>query len=131
MAKLNLNSVLCNRSVNDNVVTARMGIGSQRANTQATAALSLGLPAPAGPEPIPAPRAVSALVDSDYRDTSRGRTGRSETSPNAGGSVLPHRCSGFSARTAIAKRWHQAKQQGFMKSQTLLADATRATRERQ
>ena len=29
MAKLNLNSVLCNEQVNDNVVAARMGIGSQ------------------------------------------------------------------------------------------------------
>jgi hypothetical protein len=131
MAKLNLNSVLCNLSVNDNVVAARMGIGSQRGSWQATASLPMGWPVPTGPAPTSDPREASALVESDdYRDARRERAGRSEISPNAGGTVLPHRCSGHRARTVIAKRWHLAKQQGFMKSQTLLANATRATRDR-
>jgi hypothetical protein len=124
MAKLNSNSVLCNLSVNDNVVAARMGIGSQRGSWQTTASLPPGLPAPTF-----ALREASALVESDYRDARRERAGRSEISPNAGGTVLPHRCPG-ECRTAIDKRWHFAKQQGFMKSQMLLANATRATRDR-
>ncbi len=129
MAKLNSNLVLCNVSVNDNVVAARMGIGSQRGYWQTTASLPLGLPAPSGIEPTFASREASALVESDdYRDARRERAGRSEISPNAGGTVLPHRCPGH-ARTAINKRWQFAKQQGFMKSQMLLANATRATRD--
>jgi len=131
MAKLNSNSVLCNLSVNDNVVAARMGIGSQRGSWQATASHPLGLPALAGTVPTLATREASALVVSDdYRDARRERAGRSEISPNAGGTVLPHRCPG-ECRTAIDKRWHFAKQQGFMKSQMLLANATRATRGRE
>jgi hypothetical protein len=127
MAKLNSNLVLCNLSVNDNVVAARMGIGSQRGSWQATASLPTGLSAPTF-----APREASALVESDdYRDARRERAGRSEISPNAGGTVLPHRCPGHESRTAIDKRWQFAKQQGFMKSQMLLANATRATRGRE
>ncbi len=125
MAKLNRNSVLCNVAVNDNVVAGRMDIGSQRANMQAAAILSQGRPACAGLEPTPAVRVVWALVASDYCDTSRERTGRSEISPFAGGFVLPR--PGHTAETAIAKRWPPARLQGFKQSPMQLASLTRLT----
>jgi hypothetical protein len=74
MAKLNLNSVLCNVQANDNVVAARMGIGSQL-SLQTAAILSHGRPVSPGPD-MPEPRGgiERALA---YRDASATRIGRS------------------------------------------------------
>jgi hypothetical protein len=121
MAKLNRNSVLCNVAVNDNVVAGRMDIGSQRASMQAAAILSQGRPACAGLEPTPAGRVVWALVSPDYADTSRGRTGRSETCPHAGAFVLPRRG---------LKQWPPARLHGFKQDPMQLASPTRLTSDR-
>jgi hypothetical protein len=114
MAKLNVNTVLCNVSANDVVVAGRMGIGAHLAALRAAALLSQGCPAHAGPESTPATREVRASVVRDDRDAARARTGRSETRPYAGGFVTPRSC--HLGRTAIASRWQLAKQEGFKKS---------------
>ena len=125
MAKLNGNSMLCNVAVNDNVVAGRMGIGSQRA-ARATATMSQGWPALAGPEPTPMMRGARALVDADYRDATRVRAGRSAVSPTVGGLVPPRPRPGH-ARTAIACRWSLAKQPSFKLKPLFGTSATRET----
>jgi len=101
MAKLNLNSVLCNEQVNDNVVAARMGIGSQLV-MQPAANLSHGRPASPGPDmPEPRGRIETALA---YRDASATRVGRS---------VSPVGCSSRSGPglTARSARFAELKRQ--------------------
>lgn len=107
MAMLNLNSILCNGLVNDNVVIAVMGIGSQRA-VQALAIQSLGWPVPTGPEPTAEPPAHRDLCD-----TSGLRIGRSATCPNAGGLRFPY------SPTDSVRRMQLSTAKGFMKSQRL------------
>src|SRR5262245_31698803 len=81
MAMLNLNSVLCNTSMNV-VVNARMGIGSQLAG-QALAILSQGYPVPTGLRPAD-PMWAALAMKRFYREATRERTGRSAVSPSAG-----------------------------------------------
>ncbi|SRR6266568_3037898 len=125
MTSMHANSMRTNVAVNDNVVAGRMGTGSQLANVP-PAILSLGSPAIAGTEPTSMMRAGTALVTSDYRDTTRVRAGRSAISPNAGGLVLPRLSPGH-ARTAIDCRWSLAKQQRFNLKRLFIASATRRT----
>ncbi len=107
MATLNLNSVLCNVSINDVVVIARMGIGSQLAGKQASAIPSQGWPVPTGPRPTNAVMWAALAMKKSYRDATRERTGRSAVSPTAG--FLEHPCHGsdFTSRAAISTRWHR------------------------
>ena len=99
MAKLNLNSVLCNVQVNDNVVAARMAIGSQLPLT-AAASLSHGRPEPTGPEmPHSYGGRDMALAT---RDTDATRIGRS---------VRPAGCVGDLGRKARSAKRHEW--QGF------------------
>jgi hypothetical protein len=78
MAKLNSNLVLCNVSANDNVVAARMGIGSQRGSWQTTASYPMGLPAPSGTAPTPG-RAGTHLRSARGVSVSRIRLSRCQT----------------------------------------------------
>jgi hypothetical protein len=105
MATLNLNSVLCNTSMNDIVVNARMGIGSQLAGTQPLAILSQGWPVSTGPRPTD-PMWEALAMKRFYREATRERAGRSAVSPSAG-SLLS------SQRPAISQRWHCAAERTF------------------
>ncbi|MFL5339779.1 MAG: hypothetical protein ACJ8F7_06385 [Gemmataceae bacterium] len=99
MAKLNLNSVLCNVQVNDNVVTARMAIGSQLP-LPAAASLSHGRPEPTGPE---MPETYGGIhMALAVRDTNATRIGRS---------VRPAGCRGDLGRSARSAKRHEW--QGF------------------
>ncbi len=107
MATLNLNSVLCNVSINDAVVIARMGIGSQLAGKQALAIPSQGWPVPTGPRPTNAVMWAVLAMKKSYREATRERAGRSAVSPNAG--FLDHTCHGsdFTGRADVSTRWHR------------------------
>ena len=104
MAMINRNLVLNSVTRSDNVVTARMGIGSNLAMVQALAALSQFWPEHTVPEPAnPMPVRDLAMVDGDYRDRVAARAGRS---------VRPAGChpgdlADHSARSAAAK-WRTA-----------------------
>jgi len=103
MAVINRTLVLNNVVATDNVVTTRMGIGSNLVMAQALASLSQFWPELTGPEPTsPNPR-MPAMVDHDYRDVFAMRAGRS---------VRPAGCSspGLAAtaeRSDLASRFHQ------------------------
>jgi hypothetical protein len=104
MATLNLNSVLCNTSINV-VVNARMGIGSQLVGTQALAILSQGWPVPTGLRPAD-PMWAALAMKRFYREATRERAGRSAVSPSAG-SLLASQ-SPNQRGAAISTRWHCA-----------------------
>jgi len=103
MAKLNRTLVLNHVAVTDNVVTTRMGIGSNLALVQALASLSQFWPDLTGPEPTsPNPR-MPAMVGIDYRDPSAMRAGRS---------VRPAGCTSLdlaalAERSTIVSRFHE------------------------
>ena len=78
MAMINRTLVLNSVTLSDNVVTARMGIGSNLVKVQALAVLSHFWPEPTGPVPAnPMRERMLAMVGIDYRDKVATRAGRS------------------------------------------------------